>query len=182
MNITSKIKKTEITVGQRLLKEREALGFSLENVAEKLCLKVCIVREIEKDNNSNDIDPTFLRGYIRSYAKLLKIPEEEILDLLEVSTPKNSITMSNVHTYSLGKIQKKREGWLMKFTWLIMAMIITMISIWWWQDYKVEKQEIKVMAKKNQVGISDIENQTSSYMKNKLLSTQKYNSNFLFYR
>ncbi|WMY96674.1 MAG: helix-turn-helix domain-containing protein [Arsenophonus sp.] len=162
MNIKSKTEKTAITVGQRLLKEREALGFSLENVAEKLCLKVCVVREIEKDNNSNDIDPTFLRGYIRSYAKLLKIPEKEILNLLEVSTPKNSMSMSHVHTYSLGKIQKKGEGWLMKFTWLIIAMIITMISIWWWQDYKVEKQEIKVMAKKNQVGVSDFENHLAS--------------------
>ncbi|WMY95370.1 MAG: helix-turn-helix domain-containing protein [Arsenophonus sp.] len=175
MNITSKIEKTEITVGKRLLKEREALGFSLENVAEKLCLKVCIVRAIEQDNNSNDIDPTFFRGYIRSYAKLLKIPEKEILDLLEVNAPKNSITMSPVHTYSLGKMQKKREGWLMKFTWLIMAMIIAMISIWWWQDYKIENQEIKVMAKRNQVGMSDFENHSSSYMKSKPVSTKKYN-------
>ncbi|WP_348666462.1 helix-turn-helix domain-containing protein [Arsenophonus symbiont of Ornithomya chloropus] len=161
MNITSKTETTEITIGQRLLQAREALGFSLENVAEKLCLKVCIVRAIE-NNNSNDIDPTFLRGYIRSYAKLLKIPEKEILDLLEVNTPKNTITTSPVHTYSLGKIQKKREGWLMKFTWLIMTMIIAMISIWWWQDHKVEKQEIKVMAKKNQVGFSDFGNHSSS--------------------
>ncbi|WMY94894.1 MAG: helix-turn-helix domain-containing protein [Arsenophonus sp.] len=181
MNITSKIKKTEITAGQRLSQAREALGLSLENVAEKLCLKVCIVRAIEKDNNSNDIDPTFFRGYVRSYAKLLKIPEKEILDLLQVNKTKSTVIMSPVHTYSLGKLQKKREGWLMKFTWLIMTMIIAMVSIWWWQDYKVEKQEIKVMAKRNQVGFSNFENDSSN-LKNKSVSTQEHKTNFLFYR
>ncbi|QBY44346.1 cytoskeleton protein RodZ [Arsenophonus nasoniae] len=149
MNSKPKTEKTEITVGQRLLQARETLGLSREIVAERLCLKVCTVREIEEDSNSHSVDPTFLRGYIRSYAKLVKIPEKEILELLDKHTPAKAAVVSPMQSYSLGKTRKKREGWLMKFTWLIIIICIAMVGIWWWQGYKVQKQEIATMAEQN---------------------------------
>ncbi|CAA2929760.1 cytoskeleton protein RodZ [Arsenophonus endosymbiont of Bemisia tabaci] len=149
MNSKPKTEKTEMTVGQRLLQERETLGLSREIVADRLCLKVCTVREIEEDSNSHNVDPTFLRGYIRSYAKLVKIPEKEILELLDKHTPAKAAIVSPMQSYSLGKTRKKREGWLMKFTWLIIIICIAMVGIWWWQGYKVQKQEIATMAEQN---------------------------------
>lgn len=149
MNSKPKTEKTEITVGQRLLQARETLGLSREIVAERLCLKVCTVREIEEDSNSHSVDPTFLRGYIRSYAKLVKIPEKEILELLDKHTPAKAAVVSPMQSYSLGKTRKKREGWLMKFTWLVIIICIAMVGIWWWQGYKVQKQEIVTMAEQN---------------------------------
>ncbi|WP_066282758.1 MULTISPECIES: cytoskeleton protein RodZ [Arsenophonus] len=153
MNSNHKSEKIEITVGQRLLQAREILGLSREIVAERLCLKVYTVRQIEEDSNSHNVDPTFFRGYIRSYAKLVKIPENEIIELLNKCTPVKTSVVSQMHSYYLGKIYKRREGWLMKFTWLIIIIFITMIGIWWWQGYKIQKQEITTMAKQ---GSSDI--------------------------
>ncbi|HGJ5876469.1 MAG TPA: cytoskeleton protein RodZ [Arsenophonus sp.] len=156
MNSKPKTEKTEITVGQRLLQARETLGLSREIVAERLCLKVCTVREIEEDSNSQGVDPTFLRGYIRSYAKLVKIPEKEILELLDKHTPAKAAVVSPMQSYSLGKTRKKREDWLMRFTWLIIIICIAMVGIWWWQGYKVQKQEIVAMAEQNRANAAHI--------------------------
>ena len=149
MNSKPKTEKTEITVGQRLLQARETLGLSREIVAERLCLKVCTVLGIEEDSNSQSVDPTFLRGYIRSYAKLVKIPEKEILELLDKHTPAKAAVVSPMQSYSLGKTRKKREDWLMRFTWLIIIICIAMVGIGWWQGYEVQKQEIAAMAEQN---------------------------------
>lgn len=66
-----------LTTGARLRNAREQLGLSQQAVAERLCLKVSTVRDIEEDKAPADLASTFLRGYIRSYARLVHIPEEE---------------------------------------------------------------------------------------------------------
>ena len=55
-----------LTTGARLRNAREQLGLSQQAVAERLCLKVSTVRDIEEDKAPADLASTFLRGYIRS--------------------------------------------------------------------------------------------------------------------
>ncbi|MGP1927936.1 MAG: cytoskeleton protein RodZ [Arsenophonus sp. NC-QC1-MAG3] len=179
MNSKPKTEKTEITVGQRLLQEREALGLSRESVAERLCLKVCTIRKIEEDSNSHSVDPTFLRGYIRSYAKLVNIPEKEILELLNKHSPAKAVVISPIQSYSLGKTRKKWEGLLMKFTWLIIIICIAMVGIWWLQDYKAQKQEITTMAEQNRSNTDKIQVDPLSYTSNVVETTEQNNINTL---
>lgn len=72
-----------LSTGVRLRNAREQLGLSQQTVAERLCLKVSTVRDIEEDKAPADLASTFLRGYIRSYAKLVHIPEDELLPMME---------------------------------------------------------------------------------------------------
>ena len=60
--------KATMTTGERLRQAREQLGLSHQAVAERLCLKVSTIRQIEEETTPADLAPTFLRGYIRSYA------------------------------------------------------------------------------------------------------------------
>ncbi|STI47997.1 putative regulatory protein [Escherichia coli] len=53
-----------LTTGARLRNAREQLGLSQQAVAERLCLKVSTVRDIEEDKAPADLASTFLRGYI----------------------------------------------------------------------------------------------------------------------
>lgn len=75
------------TTGIRLRNAREQLGLSQQAVAERLCLKVSTVRDIEEDKAPAELASTFLRGYIRSYARLVHIPEEELLPMMEKQAP-----------------------------------------------------------------------------------------------
>lgn len=76
-----------LSTGVRLRNAREQLGLSQQAVAERLCLKVSTVRDIEEDKAPADLASTFLRGYIRSYAKLVHIPENELLPMMEKQAP-----------------------------------------------------------------------------------------------
>jgi cytoskeleton protein RodZ len=134
------------TTGVRLRNAREQLGLSQQAVAERLCLKVSTVRDIEDDKAPAELASTFLRGYIRSYARLVHIPEEELLPMIEKQAPIRAAKVAPMQTFSLGKRRKKRDGWLMSFTWLVLFVVVGLTGAWWWQNHKAQQQEITTMA------------------------------------
>ncbi|MCC0139714.1 cytoskeleton protein RodZ [Citrobacter freundii] len=139
-------KNETLSTGIRLRNAREQLGFSQQAVAERLCLKVSTVRDIEEDKAPADLASTFLRGYIRSYARLVHIPEEELLLGLEKQAPIRPAKVAPMQSFSLGKRRKKRDGWLMTFTWLVLFVVVGLTGAWWWQNHKAQQEEITTMA------------------------------------
>ncbi|HGM5490512.1 TPA: cytoskeleton protein RodZ [Serratia fonticola] len=150
----SQDKTVSMTTGQRLRQAREQLGLSQQAVAERLCLKMSTVRDIEDDNMSADLASTFVRGYIRSYAKLVHLPEEELLPMLEKQAPVRVAKVAQMQSFSLGKRRKKRDGWLMSFTWLIVFVVIGLTGAWWWQNHKAQQEEIATMADQSSAQLS----------------------------
>ncbi|MFC0225068.1 cytoskeleton protein RodZ [Serratia aquatilis] len=150
----SQDKTVSMTTGQRLRQAREQLGLSQRAVAERLCLKMSTVRDIEEDNIAADLASTFSRGYIRSYAKLVHIPEEELLPMMAKQAPVKAAKVAQMQSFSLGKRRKKRDGWLMSFTWLILFVVIGLTGAWWWQNHKVQQEEIATMADQSSAQLS----------------------------
>ncbi|EKT55715.1 cytoskeleton protein RodZ [Providencia sneebia] len=158
MTIDNNTEQNPITVGQLLSQARERMGLTQEAIAERICLKVTTVKEIDEDIKPAGVEPTFLRGYMRLYARMVNVPESELNALLTVDKPEPTVTVSSMQSFSLGKKRKKREGWLMKLTWLIVIILIAMVGIWWWQDHQVEKNKLVTMANQNDLIISQQDN------------------------
>ncbi|HEM7507624.1 TPA: cytoskeleton protein RodZ [Providencia rettgeri] len=161
MTIENNTEQTTVTVGQLLVQARERMGLTQDIVAERLCLKVSTVNEIEQDIPPAGVEPTFLRGYIRLYARMVGVAESEIKDLMKTEEPVPLAKVSPMQSYSLGKRRKKREGWLMKLTWLIVIVLIAMVGIWWWQDHNAQKDELVSMASQNDLILSQQDNNTT---------------------
>ncbi|AIR67607.1 cytoskeleton protein RodZ [Cedecea neteri] len=142
------------TTGQRLRNAREQMGLSQQAVAERLCLKVSTVRDIEDDKAPAELASTFLRGYIRSYARLVHIPEEELLPMMAKQAPIKAAKVEPMQSFSLGKRRKKRDGWLMSFTWLILFVVIGLTGAWWWQNHKAQQEELSTMADQSSTELS----------------------------
>ncbi|PSY66917.1 cytoskeleton protein RodZ [Escherichia sp. 20412-1] len=149
-----------LTTGARLRNAREQIGLSQQAVAERLCLKVSTVRDIEEDKAPADLASTFLRGYIRSYARLVHIPEEELLPGLEKQAPLRAAKVAPMQSFSLGKRRKKRDGWLMTFTWLVLFVVIGLSGAWWWQDHKAQQEEITTMADQSTAELNNNQSQS----------------------
>src|SRR3990167_10334914 len=65
--------KKRLTLGKFLQRVREQNGLTLEYVADQLKLKVSTVRELEADNYVNIGSLVYIKGYLRSYARLLHV-------------------------------------------------------------------------------------------------------------
>lgn len=150
------------TTGARLRNAREQLGLSQQAVAERLCLKVSTVRDIEDDKAPADLASTFLRGYIRSYARLVHIPEEELLPMMAKQAPIRAAKVAPMQSFSLGKRRKKRDGWLMSFTWLVLFVVIGLSGAWWWQDHKAQQDEISTMADQSSAELNSGDNNSQN--------------------
>lgn len=65
--------------GARLRARRESLGLSVDQVADRLRLDVKYIQALEQDNHAI-APPVFVRGYLRSYAVLLQLPADAIVE------------------------------------------------------------------------------------------------------
>jgi cytoskeletal protein RodZ len=70
-----------ITVGRLFQKEREEKKVSLETVSKETRISLPFLRAIEEDAYQLIPAEIYVRGFIRSYAKLLHLNVDEILDL-----------------------------------------------------------------------------------------------------
>ena len=71
---------TEGGPGERLRAAREAAGLSVSEVAEELQLLQSFVRALEQNSHERIRGDTFVRGYLRNYARLLGLDPQEIVD------------------------------------------------------------------------------------------------------
>ena len=69
----------ELSCGGLLAAERVKQELTANEVAAQLNLSVTQIKAIELDQSESLPEPTYVRGYIRSYAKLLKLDPEEVL-------------------------------------------------------------------------------------------------------
>src|SRR5689334_12090930 len=91
MNNAEPAKKTGL--GARLKAARETMQLTEKEAATRLHLNTNIISIIENENFANGPPATFIRGYLRSYARLLNISENEIkltLQELESAMPSSS--------------------------------------------------------------------------------------------
>ncbi len=128
MNKLEPFKKTGL--GERLKSAREALQLTEKEVALRLHLNVTVVSLIESEDFAEGPPATFMRGYLRSYAKLLNLPESEIkstLKELEAAMPSSTtpIPMAQV------KPPKDNERYLHWLTYVIVVVLIVLVSVWW---------------------------------------------------
>jgi len=65
--------------GARLAEAREKRTLTVETVADELNLDVSIIEAIENEDRENLPAPIFVQGYVRNYARLVGLPEEELV-------------------------------------------------------------------------------------------------------
>lgn len=126
----------EVSLGRLLREARESKGMSVETAANELRISTSIVKMIEADEyDLNAKDAVFMRGYIRSYARLVNLSEDEVGDMFQ----------------SLGlvaEVQKipKREKIKIKqvsfkdkpvrlITNFVIIILIFLLLIWWYSHY-----------------------------------------------
>src|SRR5664279_6322618 len=71
-----------LNVGMSLRRAREALGMSVHDVAERIQFAPRQVEALEANDYAHLPQATFLRGFVRSYARVLQVDEVALLAAL----------------------------------------------------------------------------------------------------
>lgn len=133
----------EESIGKFLKSARKKMGFTKKEIANRLCLKISIIHDIEKDFVNEKICTTFLKGYITSYARLVKVPENEIKKLILNKKNFFQYISPPMQTYSsINKFRSKYNKFFLIITWIILLLSISITIIWYLKYYKEFKNEI----------------------------------------
>lgn len=132
----------EFTIGDKFRLARETLNLSLEDVSKEIALRVSILKDIENNQFANHAIPaTFVRGYVRSYAKFLKIPDSEWLHIINFGDEqkndlgKNSRATRAVNQYS------SHNRWTGYLSVLVVLVVLGMTGMWWWESHQQSNAE-----------------------------------------
>jgi cytoskeleton protein RodZ len=67
------------TLGEKLARGRLARGLPVEEVARQMNLSASTIRSLEADNHRGLPGRTFVRGYLRNYARIIGVPVDELV-------------------------------------------------------------------------------------------------------
>lgn len=119
-------------IGARLKAAREALNLSIKEAAGRLHLSIKYIEIIENEDFSQGPPITFIKGYFRSYARLLNFSENEIdqfINQLGMHAPENTVLTTPLwHTASIKYKKKYSMRWM---TYIIILVLGLLAFIRW---------------------------------------------------
>ena len=126
---------TTSSFGARLQAAREAQGLERRDAAAQLRLSEKVIAMMEKDRYAPDLPPTFIRGYLRAYSKILQIPEEDVNKAIELLNPKpveeNVAPQPAAGTQSLMESVTSGNYYMQFFTVVIVLTMVGLVGTWW---------------------------------------------------
>ena len=119
--------------GQILRQARERSKLSVQDIADKMKLKRALIEDIEQDNFAINISLTFVRGYLKLYAKHVHVEETEILNAFEKLNIQKKEPIK-LQSFSRKVANQSNDDKLMLVTYIILAAIIALVVIYWFQQ------------------------------------------------
>ena len=141
--------------GERLKSAREALGFTPWDIANQLYLAEKVILALEEDDYETGPGPAFARGYLRSYAKLLRLSPEEIIQSFESlgvhKLPQEEVPKTLKPPHAM--IAKHRDKvWFGIIGGSIVFIAILIVSMFWLdksQEEALDPMQLKAHLDKN---------------------------------
>ncbi|MFN7097260.1 MAG: helix-turn-helix domain-containing protein [Gammaproteobacteria bacterium] len=121
--------------GARLRQLRQNLGLTEDEVAIQLHLSRGTLVAIEADAYEKLPGTTFVRGYLRAYAKLLHVSPDEVVEAFNVLYPDTNLVknVSENQNYNHAVIKNKRqtESSVKWIGYAIFVIMVILVLIWW---------------------------------------------------
>lgn len=123
--------------GARLRAAREAAGLGQSDVAAELRLGVETIDALEHDAVERLPAPIFVRGYLRSYAALIGLPAQELVDAYD-----GSVGRGQAQGLMAGPVQQQLVGARRRnyLVWLL-VLAAAVAAGWWFQQRSLQPPE-----------------------------------------
>jgi cytoskeleton protein RodZ len=120
----------DVGPGQRLREAREAAKLTSAEVASRMRLEPYILEMLENDDYEQLHGPTFVRGYLSGYARLLNLPERPILEAYERHGFGPPALVSELG----GKTEVHVSDFPVRMTTYVIAGLLVVLVVMWWQS------------------------------------------------
>ena len=125
------------TAGALLVAAREASGLSIDAVAQQLKLAPRQVRALEEGDYSHLPGRTFVRGFIKNYARLLRLDPDEVLGALTTGTAASALDVPLLQPTAptMGELptaEHSKAAWTRWAIPLTLAAVVAAAAVYEW--------------------------------------------------
>lgn len=113
-----------VELGQRLQRARTASLLSLDDIAQRLHLPLATVADLEAGRSERIGTAVYLKGFLRSYLKLVKLPEEWAEQAIAAST---AVAVPAIMP-AAGAVAR-RVSWLERYKWAASYVVGTALAL-----------------------------------------------------
>ena len=133
------------TVAEQLRSAREAQGFSVHQVAEITKIKTEHVRALEAGDFGTFGAPVYVRGFIRTYAKLLRLEPDRLITEAEAEWQESGIFKESSFSPHRREglldalmLQFSKVNWRIVLPLLVVALTMVLIILGYraWTDHR----------------------------------------------
>jgi cytoskeleton protein RodZ len=133
--------------GDLLQAGRVKMEMSIEDVATLMHLSRDIVKAIEANNFSDITAPIFVKGYLRAYARIVSLDEEEMInryaEFYSYEDPPISAISNVAAQISVSDRRVK------VITYLVITSLVVLLTIWWWSRYQTPADVVSLDAQQS---------------------------------
>lgn len=150
----------DVTLGTVLRTAREQMGLSIADTAVKLHLRPGIVENLEADDFSNISSSTYVRGYVKNYARMLGVDNALIEACLARQVP--LVTQPAMQSFSRKTTYQARDTKLKWLSFFIVIVLLGLFVLWWMQrttlvtHVDVSQPTAEELAAANQTLLGDV--------------------------
>ena len=131
----------ELSPGEIFRQARENLNLSLEDVAKEIALRPSILQQLENNEFIQKSTPAiFVKGYVRSYAKFLRLPDSVWKNITFAENDKNDLSKNARSTREVNQYSS-HSRWVGRLSIIVLILVLSMTGLWWWQSYQQNNQE-----------------------------------------
>lgn len=121
----------ELSPGKLLVWARERAGLTQEQVAKELYVTLTKVRALESDDYRHMGSGTFIRGYLRAYANLLKLDVAQVLGAYDRHAQKYGLAEQVL----AARVESANKPlWQFILLVLLALLILWLVSIWFFDN------------------------------------------------
>jgi len=124
-----------LALGELLARERERLGLSRLEIAQRLHMSASQVEALEMGNYERLPKGTFLRGFVRNYAKQIGVPAEPLLARMHEDAPRPPppglvVASQNIRFDPMS--ERLSNPYVKAGVLAIVAIALALAAMYWW--------------------------------------------------
>lgn len=116
--------------GSLLAAARKQQKKTVDEIANELNLSVTQIKTIELDQTDGLPEPTYVRGYIRGYAKLLGLNPEDVLKSYLNPNWQNTSNLNDIPT-GIGRSDRPSDPWLTPGKLILFILLAVFFGYFW---------------------------------------------------
>ena len=112
---------------------RESLDVTQREVADALNLPVHTIEAMETDDFENLPAAVFIRGYLRSYARLLDLDSDALIERCPQGWAETNAAAESVDN-PVQEWVRQHPAWILGVGAVVVLLLLILPAIWWWSD------------------------------------------------